>query len=175
MYDAIVLAQEAEPAARTLSTLVEGAVEGLLNHVLLVSHRESEELAALADAAGCRCELGIAEAALPEALKRHLVTPHALAFQAGAVLPAGWPGRLRDELRRRGQPDPEMSLLFRPERRLEAWKLIAAVSLRGRMPLGHGALLPRALLTAGLRDGMVKSHGPMHLTEMTVGRLLSPR
>lgn len=171
MYDAIVLAQEAEPAARTLSTLVEGAVEGLLNHVLLVSERQSDDLAALADAAGCRCELGVSPDVLPEALKRHLVTPHALAFQAGAVLPAGWPGRLRDEFRRRGQPDPEMSLLFRPEKRLEAWRLIAAVSLRGRMPLGHGALLPRVRLIGGLRNGMVKSHGPMHLTEMTVGRV----
>jgi hypothetical protein len=171
MYDAIVLAQEAEPAARTLSTLVEGAVEGLLNHVLLVSDRDSPDLAALADAAGCRCELSVAHDALAEALKRHLVTSHALAFAAGAVLPAGWPGRLRDELRRRGQPDAEMSLLFRPERRLEAWKLIAAVSLQGRMPLGYGALLPRARLIGGLKGGRVKSHGPMHLTEMTVGRV----
>ncbi len=171
MYDAVIFADaDPEPAARTLSSLVEGAVEGLLNHVVVISASESEGLSALADAAGCRLELGVTEPKLPEALRRHLVTPHTLAFAAGALPPVGWPARLKDELRRRGDPDPEMALLFRPERRREAWKLIAQVSLRGRMPLAHGALVPRSLLP-GYRGGLIKSHGPMHITEMTVGRL----
>jgi hypothetical protein len=171
MYDAVIFAEaDPEPAARTLACLVEGAVEGLLNHVLVISATQSEELAALADAAGCRVELGVTGDRLPEALKRHLVTTHTLAFAAGALPPAGWPARLRDEFRKRGEPDPEMALLFRPERRREAWKLIAKVSLRGRMPLAHGALVPRFLLP-GYRAGSIKSHGPMHISEMTVGRL----
>ncbi len=171
MYDAVIFAEaDPEPAARTLACLVEGAVEGLLNHVVLVSAVESDGLTALADAAGCRLEMGVSEQGLPEALRRHLVTPHTLAFAAGTLLPVGWPARLRDEFRKRGEPDPEMALLFRPERRREAWKLIARVSLRGRMPLTHGALVPRALLP-GYRAGSIKSHGPMHISEMTVGRM----
>ena len=171
MYDAVIFAEaDPEPAARTLSCLVEGAVEGVLNHVLVISAAESKGLAALADAAGCRIELGVTGSSLPEALRRHLVTPHTLAFAAGALLPAGWPARLRDEFRKRGEPDPDMALLFRPELRREAWRLIAKVSLRGRMPLTHGALVPRALLP-GYRAGTIRSHGPMHISEMTVGRL----
>ena len=171
MYDAVIFADtDPEPAARTLACLVEGAVEGVLNHVLLLGREQSDAMAALADAAGCRLELGVTERALPEALRRHLVTPHTLAFAAGALPSTGWPARLQQELRRRGEPDPEMSLVFRPERRQDAWKLIAHVSLRGRMPLTHGALVPRALLPH-MRAGCVKSHGPIHITEMTVGRL----
>ncbi len=171
MYDAVIFADaDPEPAARTLSCLVEGAVEGLLNHVLVVSSAESDGLVALADAAGCRLEMGVTAQRLPEALKRHLVTTHALAFAAGALPPSGWPARLRDELRKRGEPDAEMALLFRPENRREAWKLIAKVSLRGRMPLTHGALVPRSLLP-DYRSGSIRSHGPMHITDMTVGRL----
>lgn len=171
MYDAIVFSDaDPEPAARTLACLVEGAVEGLLNHVLLISEAETPALATLADAAGCRLELGVTQEKLPEALRRHLVTPHTLAFTAGALPQPGWTARLRNELHQRGEPHPDMSFVFRPERRSEAWKLIAHVSLRGRMPLAHGALMPRSLL-ANYRAGAVKSHGPMHITEMTIGRL----
>ena len=174
MFDAIVFASQPGPAARTLSCLVEGVVEGLVNRVLLVSAGTSEALAALAEVAGCRIELGIPEAALPEALRRHLETPHMLAFEAGALPPPGWPARLADELRRRGGLDSEVSLLFRPERRIEAWRVIAEVSLRGRMPLRHGALLPRAQLIAGVSGGAVRRQGPVLVAEMRVGRVQSP-
>ncbi len=171
MYDAVIFADaDPEPAARTLSCLVEGTIDGLLNHVVLIAEAESKALTALADAAGCRLEMGISPQTLPEALLRHLVTPHTLAFSAGALPPPGWPARLRDEFRRRGEPDTEMALVFRPARRKEAWKTVAYVSLRGRIPLSHGALVPRALLPFH-RSGSVKSHGPIHITEMTVERL----
>ena len=150
MYDAIIFAEaDPEPAARTLACLVEGAVEGMLNHVVVISEAETAALATLADAAGCRLEMGITRAALPEALRRHLVTPHTLAFTAGALPQPGWTARLRNELHRRGEPHPDMSFVFRPERRSEAWKLIAHVSLRGRMPLvprrAHAPLAAREL------------------------------
>jgi hypothetical protein len=171
MYDAVIFAEHPEPAARTLACLVEGAVDGVLNHMLIVSPPRSDDLATLADEAGCRLEMGVDAAAMPAALERHLVTPHALAFAEGALPGPGWPQRLRDEFRRRGQPEREMIVAFRPERRREAWKLIAAISIKGRVPLGYGALVPRPLLIHRLKGGTVRSHGPMHLTEMTVGRV----
>jgi len=172
MFDAVVFAtSDPEPAARTLSSLVEGAVDGLLNHMLLISAETSEGLAALADAAGCRLEQGVDDRDLPAILARHLVTPHALAFAAGALPTAGWSTRLRHELNRSGGPDPEMSLVFRPERTADRLKLLAFVSFRGRMPLAYGVLTPRALLINSLKCGSIRSHGPIHMTETTVGRI----
>jgi hypothetical protein len=173
MFDCIVFSgPDPEPAARTLAGLVEGVVDGVLGRMLLVSAAAGGELSMLADASGCRLEQGVSPERLCEVLAGHLTTPHALAFEAGALLPAGWPQLLQQELQRRGEPGTAVALAFRPEALAARLRLIAAIGVRGRLPLAYGALLPKARLTdRGFKGGPVKTYGPIHMTQMSVGRI----
>jgi hypothetical protein len=154
MFDAVVIAgADAEPAARTFATLVEGVVEGVVRRATLVSHADNAGLRALADAAGCRTILGIARGGFGEALDGRLETAHVIALAAGALLPPDWPTRLRQDLQRRGPPPPDAGLAFRPERLAARLRVTAALTSRSRLPLGHGALAPRAALADRGFDG----------------------
>jgi hypothetical protein len=154
MFDAVVIAgAEEERAARTLATLVEGVVDGVLQRVVLLSAADTDGLRRLADAAGCRAALGVAQGGFGEALKPHLATPHALALAAGALLPPGWPEALRQELLRRGAPGLDQAIALRPATLAMHLRLAAAMTGRRRTPLAHGALAPRTSLTARGFDG----------------------
>jgi hypothetical protein len=174
MFDAVMFSgADPEPAARTLSGLVEGVVEGIIGRVLVVCEHSSPELERLADASGCRLEQGIVPDQLAGVLAGHLETSHVLAFEAGALLPAGWPSLLALEFQRRGQPGTAVSLAFRPEILVDRLKLMFAISTRGRVPLLHGALLPKARLTDSVYlGGPVKTFGPIHMTQMSMGRMI---
>jgi hypothetical protein len=174
MYDAVIFSgADPEPAARTLSGLVEGVVEGIVGRVLVVCEHSSPELEKLADASGCRLALAVSPGQLAGALAAHLETPHVLAFEAGALLPAGWPSLLALEFQRRGKPGAAVSLAFRPEILTDRLKLLFEISTRGRIPLAHGALLPKARLTDGVYlGGPVKAYGPIHMTHMSMGRMV---
>jgi hypothetical protein len=138
----------------------------------LASWESSDGLEKLADASGCRLEQGVTADRLSGVLATHIQTPHVLAFDAGALLPTGWPQLLQREFQRRGQPDAGVALAFRPEGLRDRLKLIARIGIRGRIPLTYGALLPQARLAdRAYRGGAVKSHGPIHLTHMSVGRM----
>ena len=174
MFDAVIFSgKDPEAAARTMACLVEGVVEGMLQRVLVVSAESSDGLEKLADASGCRLEQDVAAGKLAGVLAAHLQTPHVLAFDAGALLPPGWPHLLQREFQRRGQPDAEVSLAFRPEGLGDRLRLIARIGVRGRVPLTYGALVPLARITdKAYRGGAVKTHGPIHMTQMGVGRVM---
>jgi hypothetical protein len=174
MFDAVIFSgRDPEAAARTMACLVEGVVEGMLQRVVVVSSERSAGLEKLSDASGCRLEQGVAREKLPVVLAEHLQTPHVLALEAGALLPPGWPLLLQREFQRRGQPDAEVSLAFRPEGLGDRLRLIARIGVRGRVPLTYGALIPRAhLIDRNYRGGAVKTHGPIHLTQMSVARMV---
>jgi hypothetical protein len=174
MFDAVIFSgRDPEAAARTMACLVEGVVEGMLLRVLVVSAERDTDLGKLSDASGCRLEQGVAADKLAGVLAAHLQTPHVLAFEAGALFPPGWPQLLQREFQRRGQPDAEVALAFRPDSLGDRLRLIARIGIRGRVPLTYGALLPRERLTdKAYRGGAVKSHGPIHLTQMSVARMV---
>ncbi len=174
MFDAVILSgRDPEAAARTMACLVEGVVEGMLHRVLVVSTERSADLEKLSDASGCRLEQGVAADRLSAVMATHLQTPHVLAFEAGALLPPGWPTLLQREFQRRGQPDAGVSLAFRPEGLGDRLRLIARIGVRGRVPLTYGALVPRAhLVDKTYRGGAVKTHGPIHMTQMSVARVV---
>jgi hypothetical protein len=149
MFDVVVIAEaDAEPAARSLATLVEGVVDGMLRRAVLLSSAENDGLRGLADAAGCRLVAGVPAGGFGAALTPHLETPHVLALAAGALLPPGWPELLRQAQRQSGAPAEDMALAFRPAGLAARLRLRAAIIGRARLPLTHGALVPRASLTA---------------------------
>lgn len=172
MFDAVIISDaDPEPAARTFATLVEGVVEGVVRRATLLSSHDVPGLRTLADAAGCRLALGIPSADFGAELKAHLETPHVIALQAGALLPTGWPNRLRQELQRRGAPPADAGLAFRPERLLARFGVLATLVGRGRLPLRHGALVPRGALTNQRFDGLAVPTGNRWVsTQITVER-----
>jgi hypothetical protein len=174
MFDAVIFSgKDPEAAARTMAFLVEGVVEGMLRRVIVISAEAGRDLEKLADASGCRLEQAVAPEQIPAILAAHIETPHVLAFEAGALLPPGWPVLLMREFQRRGQPDADVSLAFRPEKLSDRLRLIARIGVRGSVPLAHGALVPKARLTDGAyRGGPVKTMGPIHMTQMSVGRII---
>jgi hypothetical protein len=155
MFDAVVIATaDPTPAARTFATLVEGVVAGMVRRVTLLSAADGEGLSALADASGSRAALAVPVAAFGDALRGHLDTGHVIALEAGALLPADWPNRLKEELQRRGEPPPDAGLAFRPAALAARLRLHAALAARRRIPLRHGVLAPKAALLARGFDGV---------------------
>jgi hypothetical protein len=174
MFDAVVIAgADAEPAARTFATLVEGVVEGMVRRATLISHDDSAGLRTLADAAGCRIALGVPQGGFGDALKEHLETPHVIALAAGALLPPDWPTRLRQDLQRRGAPPVDAGLAFRPDGLVQRLRVMAALTSRGKLPLSHGALTPRAALIGRGFDGVAVSTGERWASaQLTVERAI---
>lgn len=154
MFDAVVIAgTAAEPAARTFAGLVEGVVEGVVQRVILASLHDGDDLRGLADAAGCRAALGLAPGAMGAALAGHLATTHVLAFEAGALLAAGWADELRQDLQCTGGPAADTGLALRPASPAARLGLAVALACGLRVPIAHGILVPRARLTDGGFDG----------------------
>ena len=154
MFDVVVLAEgDAVSAARTLSTLVEGVVQGHLRRLVLASPDEHEDLAALADEAGCRLEAGVPLGALWPRLAAHISTPHVLVIAAGTLLAPGWTNLLRTDGLRQGALHLNQSVFFMPEERLARLKLRAALALRRPVPVRRGAIVPIGSLVRGALDG----------------------
>ncbi len=172
MFDAVVIATaDPEPAARSFATLVEGVVDGLVRRVTLLSPHDSGDLRRLGDAAGCRMALGVSPGGFGEALQANAETPHVIALAAGALLPPGWPDMLRREFERRGAPPPHAGLAFRPDALAARLRVMAALAGRRRLPLGWGALAPRASLTSRGFDGVaVETGAQWAMAQVTVAR-----
>lgn len=172
MFDAVVIAgADPEPAARTFATLVPGVVDGVVRRATLLSAHDSPELRMLADAAGCRTAFGVRQGCFGESLREHLETGHVIALTGGALLPPDWPGRLRQELQRRGAPPVEAGLAFRPERLVARLGVMATLMGRRKLTLDHGALTPKAALTARSFDGIaVATTARWALAQLTVAR-----
>jgi hypothetical protein len=173
MFDAVIFSgPDPEAAARTLAGLVEGVVESLLNRVLVISAAEDTRLEKLADASGCRLEQNVAPPRLAATMALHLATGHVFAFEAGALLPPGWPSLLNQEFQRRGLPGLEETLAFRPAALGARLKLTAAITARRPLPLTYGALLPRSAITdKGYPGGPVSLRKAARMTAMTVTRI----
>ncbi len=154
MFDAVILATSGpEAAARTLGTLVEGVVEGVLRRVVLASAADDPVLRRLADEAGCRLAFGAAPGALGRLLGDQLETPHVLVAAGGVLLPPGWPDALARELQRRGAPDAEAGLAFRPSGIAARLRVQAALAARRRVAIDHGVLTPRGSVAGKDFDG----------------------
>ncbi|MGL4635254.1 MAG: hypothetical protein ACRCWF_04675 [Beijerinckiaceae bacterium] len=170
MYDAVILA-DANPtaSARTLATLVEGVVEGMLGRVVVLASAENDAFAKLTDAAGCSLVIAETGAQIPGALKDHLSTSHVLAFKAGAILPPGWPALLKAEIHKHGHPYPEGAFAFRPPTRKTFLTMAFSITVRQKMTLVHGGLVPRSwLLDETFAGDTLKPPGPVHMTKIIV-------
>ena len=174
MFDAVIFSgPAAEPAARTLSTLVEGVAANLLGRVTVVSPEASTELTALVEAAGCQLLMGESGEALRARVSEKVATPHVLALQAGVLLPPGWPTMMRAEFAVRGMPDSGIALLFEPDDLQARLKLIFSQMVKGRFPFDHGALVPRGQFTETAFDGRpMKVMGPVQMSRLRVTRML---
>jgi hypothetical protein len=154
MFDAVVVSTAGpEAAARTLGTLVEGVVEGVLRRVVLASAADDPALRKLADEAGCRLAVAAVPGELGRQLSEHLETPHVLVAAGGALLPPGWPDALARELQRRGAPDAQAGFAFRPSGIAARLRLQTALMGGRRVAVAHGALVPRGALAARDFDG----------------------
>ncbi len=173
MFDAVIFSGPvAEPATRTLATLVEGVAAGFIGKVTVVSPQRSDELAALADASGCQIIMGEEGAGLREHLSKKLTTAHVLALGAGVLLPAGWPDRMKAEFAARGNPDSGIALLFEPEGLQDRLKLIFNQMVRGRFPFDYGALVPRRQFIETAYDGRpMRVMGPVQMSRLRVTRM----
>jgi hypothetical protein len=170
MYDAVILA-DANPAAsaRTLATLVEGVVEGMLGKVVVLTSTENDDFAKLTDAAGCILVMAETAAQIPVVLKDYLTTSHVLAFKAGAILPPGWPAMLKAEIHRQGHPYPEGAFSFRPPTRKTFLTMAFSLTVRQKMTLVHGGLVPRDwLLDPQFAGETLRPYGPVHMAKITV-------
>jgi hypothetical protein len=173
MYDVLIFSSaNPEAAARTLSSLVEGVVDGMVGRVTVMSAETSPELLALGDASGCRVEAGVPADKLHARISASVGTEHVLSFKAGALMPAGWPQLMKNEMMVRGKPGTAVALLFEPPKLLERVKLILSQMLKGRFPLDHGALVPREQLLHTGFDGLtVKVYGPVHMSKVVTDRV----
>jgi hypothetical protein len=174
MFDAVIFSgPAAEPAARTLSTLVEGVAANFLGRVTVVSLETSDELTALGDAAGCQIIMGESGESLRDSLMKKVATPHVLALRAGVLLPPGWPDMMKAEFAVRGMPDSGIALLFEPEGLQARLRLIVMQMVKGRFPFDHGALVPRGRFIETAFDGSpMKVMGPVQMSRLRVTRML---
>ncbi|MGL4240232.1 MAG: hypothetical protein ACRCTI_03880 [Beijerinckiaceae bacterium] len=147
MFDVVIVSgPDPDAAARTLATLVEGVVEGLLRRAILASTADGADLRRLADEAGCRAAAGVAESDLGRTIADLSETPHLLVMKAGALVPPGWTDMLYQDLKRRGPPAIDSGVAFRPAALPARLRIAAAMATARPMPLDHGAIVPRAAL-----------------------------
>jgi hypothetical protein len=171
MFDVVIFADTAaQPATRTLLSLVEGVVADMVKRVILVSPQEHPDLVALADAAGCQLITIPAGATNRDLLQQSLSTDHALCLSAGSEMPQGWPEQLKTELRFRGMPGSAVVVMFRPEDTWSWLKLTIGQSIKGSFNLNYGALVPqRILLDSDLDSKRIKSKVlPVQMSKLCV-------
>ena len=173
MYDVLIFSSaNPEAAARTLSSLVEGVVDGMVGRVTVMSAETSPELLMLGDASGCRVEAGVPADKLHACVSASVGTEHVLAFKAGALMPSGWPQLMKNEMIIRGKPGTAVALLFEPPTLVERIKLILQQMVKGRFPLDYGALVPREQLLHTGFDGLtVKVFGPVQMSRLKTSKL----
>ncbi len=170
MYDAVIFSN-ADPAAsaRTLATLVEGVVEGMLGRMIVVADAGNDGFEKLTDAAGCILVVANTPADIPALLKKHLTTGHVLAFKSGALLPSGWPAILKSEIRKHGHPYPEGAFAFRPPTKKTFLTMAVSLTIRQKMTLTHGGLVPRDWLLHPMFVGdTLRPPGPVHMVRIVV-------
>jgi hypothetical protein len=170
MYDAVIFSSTNPAAsARTLATLVEGVVEGMLGRVFVVAGAEQDGFEQLTDAAGCVLVAIDSPADIPARLKEHLTTGHVLAFKAGALLPPGWPAMLKAEISKQGHPYPEGAFAFRPPTTKTFLTMAVSLTVRQKMTLVHGGLVPKAWLLHPMFAGeTLRPPGPVHMAKIVV-------
>jgi hypothetical protein len=170
MYDAVVFSNTNPAAsARTLATLVEGVVEGMLGRVVVVASAGLDGFEKLTDAAGCLLVVVDRPAEIPVRLKEHLTTSHVLAFQGGALLPPGWPSLLKAEIHKQGHPPPEGTFAFRPSTTKTFLTMAVSLTVRQKMTLAHGGLVPKAcLLHPAFLGDTLHPPGPVHMAKIVV-------
>lgn len=158
---AVVLCEGSDQAAvATLSTLVSGVAAGVLSEVVLVGRTDSEELARVADVAGCNLltSTGTRGAALAAGAAATRA-PWLLFLNAGLMLDPGWADETGGFIQRMALAPKPRAALFRltaspydeagPAARIKAW--LQARTGRGPEP---GLLIARKqyLEAGGHRD-----------------------
>jgi hypothetical protein len=162
MLDAIVIVDEtgarrAEAAARTLATLVEGVVDGGLSRVLLVSAGPEEDLASLADAAGCLLACNVVPANAAATIAEHLSAEWLLMLRAGCLLPPGWAQVV-------ASADHDAGTVFKPTGLRKRLAMTTRMKLGLPLPTDSGIIVRRSVAMISLtRLGHVAARGAKYL------------
>jgi glycosyltransferase involved in cell wall biosynthesis len=139
MLSVIIEARDAEEAlARTLATLVEGAVEGVLREVIILDGGSADATAEMAEEAGCAVLIGVGFAqAIAQAKGRWL-----LFLEPGARLAEGWAGAVDAYIGKHGAMPARFAPVRESRPRLFSWRFLSWGSPRPRA-LSQGLLISR--------------------------------
>ncbi|TDH38631.1 glycosyltransferase [Pseudohoeflea suaedae] len=143
MISVVIVCRNQEPELSvTLSSLVQGAVEGLVAEVVVVDRGSTDGTAVLADAAGCRY---VVEADLREVV-REVRGEWILFIEAGARPLLGWVEHLHQHVMSGGKP-----ARFSPSREYRL-PFLSRIMKRPSA-LTHGVLMPKRQAIANCRSG----------------------
>ena len=143
MISVVIECRNQEPAlAVTLSSLVQGAVEGLVAEVIVIDRGSDDGTETLADAAGCRF---FADPDLRDVV-RNARGEWLLFIEPGARPLLGWVEHLHQHVMSGGKP-----ARFSPSRE---YRLPFLSRIRTRpSALSHGVLVPKRQAIANCREG----------------------
>lgn len=140
MLDALVIAGPPEPdaaeVARSLGSLVEGIVPGMLARVCVIATAETSAIAKLCDQSGADL---VTSAANRAALDR-LSASHLLVLPQGQMMPAGWARLLEAEFAASGKLGAGEGLMF-----MGGWQRLSArlsSGLKRPDPFKVGGIIP---------------------------------
>lgn len=158
MLDALVIVRRgAVPLARTLASLVPGAVEGDLRRVAVIADLAGPDILDVIEAAGCEAIGGVPDRTSLQRAEAILTGPWLILADDGTVLPPGWPAALRQRLAV-AETDGRSAVRFLPPGAGGAWSR-RWQGLRGHVRVGDGLVVPKAALrrfdaAAGLVRGI---------------------
>lgn len=145
-----------EALARTLASLVSGAVEGVVREVIVCDGGSSDGTARVADHSGC---LFLPDAGLTEGRERAR-SEWLLVLQPGARLAAGWTEAVRDHVQAGDRPARFTASSLQVRDWLDR--------LTGRNPLRTGLLLKRNSLKIDGSNRLLRAVRPMRLPAQIV-------
>jgi hypothetical protein len=158
MLDALVIAgtpaPDAAEVARSLGSLVEGIVPGMLARVCVMASTETPAIAKLCDQSGAE----MVTTTTNRAAFDRLSASHLLVLPQGLMMPAGWARLLEAEFAANGVLKPTESMMF-----MNPWARIRSrlsTGLRRPNPFDAGGIVPLALART-CDFGSVKPAGPM--------------
>jgi hypothetical protein len=171
MLDVVVIADPDTPEpsriARSLGSVVEGVVPGLIGRALVIADKPAASLVDLCDEAGA----GLVSRGSTDLAFERLQATHVLVLPEGYVMPAGWVALLESEFAAGGPLRPNETLMF-----LGAWQRLqqrVRNGFRRPDPFKCGGIVPQALARS-CRFGAETMRAPSPLRHARLLRLLKP-